>query len=72
MCPADLAALRNLTLSQSAMKGASANCELIMTGCRVDRILWIDLRSLRTFVAAGNNFITPRTASFISAPRHAA
>lgn len=54
-------------LAQSAMKGASANCELIMTGCRAGMILWIDLENLRTFVAAGNNFITPRTASFVSA-----
>ncbi|KAK8827663.1 hypothetical protein WA577_007210 [Blastocystis sp. JDR] len=54
----NLAALRNLMLAQSAMKGASANCELIMT----------DLKNLRTFVAAGNNFITPRTASFVNLP----
>ena len=49
------------------MKGASANCELIMTGCHAGMILWIDLENLRTFVAAGNNFITPRTASLVSA-----
>ena len=54
-------------LAQSAMKGASVNCELIMTGHCAGMILWIDLKNLRTFVAAGNNFITPRTASFVSA-----
>ena len=53
-------------LAQSAMKGASVNCELIMTGHCAGMILWIDLKNLRTFVAAGNNFITPRTASFVS------
>ena len=65
-CHVDLTALNNLTLAQSAMKGSANNCELIMQGTSWGHPSFLDLTNLLTFIAVGNNFITPRTPSFIS------